>query len=142
MYLNGGEYAHQLDAKNRIRIPNKLKGETGKLIFSKGPDKRIFVYTEEAFLELGKKISENTKLSDDRQRKALSVFYKSAFPVEADGQGRMILPTVLKDFAKIDRDLVICGAGNHIELWSKEVYDEYYKNEDADFDDLFDILGI
>lgn len=141
LYLTG-EYSHQMDTKNRIRIPNKLKGEERKLFFAKGPNNRIYVYYEESFRELVRKMEENTKLSDDRQRKAVSIFLKSAFSVEGDGQGRMILPTKLKEYAKIDKELVICGAGDHIDIWAKEVYDEYFADEDDNFDNLFNILGI
>lgn len=137
-----GEYSHQMDTKNRIRIPNKLKGDEKKLFFAKGPNNRIYVYNEAAFEGLIKKIEENTKLSDADQRKAVSIFLKSAFPVEGDGQGRMILPLRLKEYAKIDKDLMICGAGDHVDIWAKEVYDEYFADEDSKFDDLFNILGI
>lgn len=141
IYLTG-EYSHQLDTKNRIRIPNKLKGDEKTLYFSKGPNSRIYVYYVEVFQELCRKIEENNKLSDERQRKAVSMFHKSAFPIEGDGQGRMVLPLLLKKHAKIERDLIICGAGSHIEIWAKDVYDKYFEGEDEDFDEMFNILGI
>lgn len=131
-----------MDTKNRIRIPNKLKGDEKTLIFAKGPNSCIYVYYEEAFQELIRKIEENNKLSDEKQRKAVRMFDKSAFPIEGDGQGRMVLPALLKEHAKIDRELVICGAGSHIEIWAKEVYDKYFAGEDEDFDEMFNILGI
>lgn len=142
MFYLTGEYSHQMDTKNRIRIPNKLKGDEKTLIFAKGPNSCIYVYYEEAFQELCRKIEENNKLSDEKQRKAVRMFDKSAFPIEGDGQGRMVLPALLKEHAKIDRELVICGAGSHIEIWAKEVYDKYFAGEDEDFDEMFNILGI
>ncbi len=54
----------------------------------------------------------------------------------------MILPQKLKQYAKIDRDVVICGAGSRIEIWAKEVHDEYYKDEDNNFGNMFNSLGI
>ena len=100
------------------------------------------MYYEEAFQELCRKIEENNKLTDERQRKAVRIFEKSAFHIEGDGQGRMVLPVLLKEHAKIDRELVICGAGTHIEIWAKEVYDKYFEGEEESFDDMFNILGI
>ncbi len=141
VYLTG-EYFHQMDTKNRIRIPNKLKGEENKLRFAKGPNNCIYVYYEEAFQDLIRKIQENTKQGDEKQRKATRVFEKSVYVVDGDGQGRMILPPNLKIHAKIDREIVICGAGSHIEIWAKEVYDEYFSDEDENFDELFGTLGI
>ena len=142
MFYLTGEYNHQMDTKNRIRIPNKLKGEEKGLYFSKGTNNRLFVYYEEAFKELIQKIEEKIKMTDTDGQLALRVFAKSFTYVEGDQQGRMILPTKLKEYAKIDKDLVICGAGSHIEIWAKEVHDKYFENEDVDFDELFKKLDI
>ena len=131
-----------MDTKNRIRIPNKLKGEEKGLYFSKGTNNCLFVYYEEAFKELIQKIEEKIKMTDTDGQLALRVFAKSFTYVEGDQQGRMILPTKLKEYAKIDKDLVICGAGSHIEIWAKEVHDKYFENEDVDFDELFKKLDI
>ena len=142
MFYLTGEYAHQMDTKNRIRIPNKLKGEEKVLYFSKGTKGCLFVYYEAGFKALIQELEEKIKLSDDDGQMALRIFAKSFTPVEGDAQGRMILPPKLKEYAKIDKDIVICGAGSHIEIWSKENYDKYFANEDADFDALFKKLGI
>ena len=142
MFYLTGEYPHQMDTKNRIRIPNKLKGEERGLYFSKGTNNCLFVYYDEAFKELIKEIEEKIKMSDEDGQMALRVFAKSFTWVEGDAQGRMILPAKLKEYAKIDRDLVICGAGSHIEIWAKEVHDKYFENADENFDSLFKKLDI
>lgn len=142
MFYLTGEYTHQIDAKNRIRIPSKLKGNKSGLYFSKGTNKCLFVYYEEAFKALIEQVEEKCKLSNDDEQKGLRVFAKSFNYVEGDAQGRMILPQNLKQYAKIDRDVVICGAGSHIEVWAKEIYDSYFANEDENFDELFKKLDI
>lgn len=142
MFYLTGEYNHQMDSKNRIRIPNKLKGEEKGLYFSKGTNNCLFVYYEAGFKELIESIESKVKMGDEDGSKALRVFAKSFTYVEGDTQGRMILPVKLKEYAKIDKDLVICGAGSHIEIWAKEVHDKYFEDEDVDFDDLFKKLDI
>ena len=142
MFYLTGEYAHQMDTKNRIRIPNKLKGDEKGLYFSKGTNNCLFVYYEEGFKELIQQVEEKSKMCDEDGQKALRVFAKSFTYVEGDAQGRMILPQKLKEFAKIDKDLVICGAGSRIEIWAIEVYDKYFEDEDENFDDLFKKLDI
>lgn len=141
MFFLTGEYNHQIDAKNRIRIPTKLKGNEESLYFSKGTNNCLFVFTvaevQEKFAALY-----DVKLNDVDKQKGLRAFTKSFQLVESDGQGRMIIPSALKQFAKIEKDIVICGAGSHIEIWAKEVYDEYFKDEDVDFDTLFNTLDI
>lgn len=142
MFYLTGEYAHQMDTKNRIRIPNKLKGEEKGLYFSKGTNNCLFVYYEEGFKQLIEKLEQSVKISDADKQKSARVFAKSFSYVEGDAQGRMILPQKLKEFAKIDKDIVICGAGERIEIWAKEVYDVYFSDEDENFDELFKQLDI
>lgn len=142
MFYLTGEYNHQMDTKNRIRIPNKLKGEERGLYFSKGTNNCLFVYYDSEFKALIQKLEENIKMSDSDGQMALRVFAKSFTWVEGDAQGRMILPSKLKEYAKIDKDIVICGAGSHIEIWAKDVHDKYFAEEDENFDDLFKKLGI
>ncbi len=142
MFYLTGEYAHQMDTKNRIRIPNKLKGEEKGLYFSKGTNNCLFVYYEEGFKQLIEKLEQSVKISDTDKQKSARVFAKSFSYVEGDAQGRMILPQKLKEFAKIDKDIVICGAGERIEIWAKEVYDVYFSDEDENFDELFKQLDI
>ena len=64
LYLTG-EYSHQMDTKNRIRIPNKLKGEERGLYFSKGTNNCLFVYYEAGYKELLQKVEEKIKMSDE-----------------------------------------------------------------------------
>lgn len=142
MFYLTGEYAHQMDTKNRIRIHNKLKGEEKGLYFSKGTNNCLFVYYEEGFKQLIEKLEQSVKISDADKQKSARVFAKSFSYVEGDAQGRMILPQKLKEFAKIDKDIVICGAGERIEIWAKEVYDVYFSDEDENFDELFKQLDI
>ena len=142
MFHLTGEYSHQMDTKNRIRIPNKLKGEERGLYFSKGTNNCLFVYYEAGYKELLQKVEEKIKMSDEEGQMALRVFAKSFTWVEGDAQGRMILPQKLKEFAKIDRDIVICGANSRIEIWAKEVHDKYFEDADKNFDSIFKKLDI
>lgn len=137
-----GEYNHQIDSKNRIRLPNKLKGNARELYFTKGTNHRLFVFFEDGYNHILNTLSENVKMGDPEGSKALTMFAKSCAVLEGDSQGRMILPNNLKEYARIKKDIVICGAITHIEIWAKEVYDEYYKDEDEIFDGMFGKLGI
>lgn len=141
MYFLTGEYDHQIDAKNRIRIPAKLKGNEDKLYFSKGTNGCIFVFYEAAIREKLEKIEE-IKIADVDKQKGARAFTKSLRLVELDTQGRLVVPPELKAFAKIKKDIKICGAGSRIEIWSKEVYDEYFNDDDENFDINFSYLDI
>jgi MraZ protein len=137
-----GEYYHQLDDKNRIRIPAKLKKELGdEYYFAKGTGGCISVFSKEMVEAQFQKMSE-FKLSDLEQQKSLRVFAKSFVLGEEDNQGRTVLNPLLKQYAKINKEIVICGAVNRIEIWAREVYEEYFGEEKENFDELFAKLDI
>ncbi|MCD8306722.1 MAG: hypothetical protein LUD51_00625 [Clostridia bacterium] len=139
-YLTG-DFDHQIDQKSRIRIPASLKGTSDKLYFTKGTAGCIFVFTVEAFESIIGQLNQ-IALGDPVRQKGVRVFLKSAVLVDIDNQGRLMVPSSLRDYAKLQKDIKICGAGSHIEVWAKEVYDAFYAEEDADFDTFFNSLGI
>jgi MraZ protein len=135
-----GEYNHQLDAKNRIRIPAKLKKELGdEYYFTKGTSGCIFIMPKEtvdAQLEVLKQIP----ISDPRQEYVRKLS-KSFVSAEEDNQGRIVLNPVLRKYAKIDKDVVFIGAVTRVEIWAKEVYDAYFGGE-VNVDDVYAQLGL
>lgn len=142
MSMLTGEYNHQLDAKNRIRIPAKLKKELGdEYYFAKGTNGCIFVFPKETVDAQFEKLKE-IKLTDLEQQKGLRTFAKSYVQGEEDNQGRVVLNPALKKYAQIKKDVVICGAVTRIEIWAKEIYDEYFADEETNFDELFARLDI
>ncbi len=140
-----GEYAHQLDAKNRMRIPAKLKKELGdEYYFAKGTNHCIYVFSREAVDEYFEQLKQK-KLTDPEAQRGLRVFSKSFVPAVEDSQGRVILPNELREHAllgKDDKDLIICGAVTRVEIWSKKSYADYYGNEEENYDDVFGGLDI
>ena len=137
-----GEYSHQLDAKNRIRVPSKLRKELGdNYYFAKGTDGCLFVFPESVAKEYFARLEE-IKISDEEKRRGMRSFIKSFVAAEEDNQGRVVLPANLREFAKIKKDIVFCGAGNRAELWAKEVYDEYFGEDNMSFDQSFNSHGI
>lgn len=138
-----GEFNHQLDAKNRLRIPAKLKKELGdEYYFCKGTNNCITVLSkEEMEAQVSKLLS--IRYSDLEKQKILRSLAKSFVQAVEDTQGRVVLPPTLREHAKLgkdDKDLVICGAVNRVEIWSKKVHDEYFANEEEDFDKLISRL--
>ena len=137
-----GEYNHQLDAKNRIRVPAKLRKELDDAYyFAKGTDGCIFIFPESVAKEQFAKIEE-VKMSDAEKRRGIRSFTKSFVLAEEDNQGREVLPAGLREYAHIKKDIVICGVGNRAEIWAKEVYDEYFADDDSNYNEYFEALGI
>ena len=115
-----GERYHQLDAKNRIRIPAKFKGDiTEKLVFSKGVTPCIYVLPYSEYAEMVEKFNSLPQF-DVQIQMALSVYMASFEVLEEDNQGRILLPNSLLDYAGIEKNVVTVGVKNRLEIWSEE----------------------
>lgn len=137
MSLLTGEYKHQLDAKNRIRIPARLKKELGdEYCFAKGDHNCVYIYSQkemEAKIELAKQ----TKISDIEKQKSLRAFMRTIVPAAEDTQGRVVLTPELREhllFEDNERDIVVIGVATRAEIWSKSNYDKYFGGIKNDYD--------
>ena len=139
-----GTYYHQLDAKNRIRVPARLKKELGEeYYFVKGDNHCIYIFSAE---ELDKLIDTATeaKLGDLDKQKYIRAFMKTIVQATEDNQGRVVLPPDLRDhlaFEKNEKDIVVTGAGKRAEIWSKSNHDNYFADVADDFNKVITNLG-
>ncbi len=122
-----GEYEHQVDAKNRIRIPARLKAELGnEYVFMRGTTKCISVYSKQAFDEQFASIK-NVSVFDKQALESLTEVLSLVFPANEDGQGRVVLPDKLKKYAEITKDITFVGMLNHIDIYAKDVREDMRK---------------
>ena len=128
-----GEYFHQMDAKGRVRIPPKLKAALGEgAMVTKGTSGCLFIFRQEELqTTLYDKLAA-VPLSDTAAANPLRVLFSSAQELEEDNQGRTMVPQNLRQFAKLNKDIVFIGVGNRAEIWSREAYDKQFA--DVDFD--------
>ena len=127
-----GTYYHQLDQKNRFRIPAKFKEGIGKdLVLTIGSGGAIEVFTQEELNELVLSKMNNISLFDETAQKSLRILLSSAHELEEDNQGRFLMPQALKSYANIQKEIVIIGVGNRIEIWAKELWENYAKDIDT-----------
>lgn len=126
------EYNHTIDAKGRLIIPSKFREVLGEeFVVSKGMDGCLFVYANEDWDAFERKLSA-LPMTNKEARKFTRFFLAGAAQVELDKQGRILLPAPLRDFAGLDKDVVLVGVGNRIEIWSKDKYEA--AGEDVDMD--------
>ena len=110
-----GQFEHTLDAKGRINFPAKFREDMGnRFILTKGLDNCIAVYSLEEWERWEKKLS---ALPDSKSRQLKRFFFASATDVEPDKQGRIVLPSVLRDYAGLEKDVVVIGASDRAEIW-------------------------
>ncbi len=112
-----GEYQHSLDLKGRLILPAKFRDQLSDGAFvTKGRDGCLFVYTQEEFQQVAESVRERAK-EGEAQRQAARSFFAGASDVTPDRQGRIAIPSPLREFAKLDKDVTVAGVYSRIELW-------------------------
>ena len=136
--MSGKNYSHQLDAKNRMRIPAKLREELGEnYSITVGTGGCLYVYTEEQMQEV-KKSLKKVNAYREKQLKAARFILYNTWEAEEDKQGRILLPENLRKYAKIEKNVKVFKGPNCVEIWSEEVWDEYFS--DVNFEELAEAL--
>ncbi len=118
-----GTYEHQIDAKGRMRIPAKIKSSFGEqMMVTTGIQGCLYIYPESKFLQIAEKIETNLSSFDENDADAARIL-GDAHQIDEDDQGRFTLPSRLREFAGITKDvkdIVFIGIGSRAELWSAE----------------------
>lgn len=139
-----GEYSHTIDAKGRIIVPAKFRESLGdNFVVTKGLDNCLFVYTKEDWLKFEEKLR-TLPLTNKDARKFTRFFLAGAAEMEVDKQGRILIPSVLREFAALEKDVVFVGVGSRIEIWNRARWDESISGYDDDMDEVaenMDSLG-
>ena len=120
-----GEYLHAIDDKGRITIPAKFREELGeRFLVTKGLDNCLFVFPQPEWLNFEVKLK-TLPISRPQAREFVRFFYAGAAECDIDKQGRILLPTPLKLHACLEKDAVVVGVMNRVEIWSQGLWETY-----------------
>jgi MraZ protein len=121
-----GEYQPNITEGNRIALPKKLREQVvgEQLILAKGFEKCVFVYDREDWAQEWQKQVDNP-ITDLKTRELKRYVFSGAVDAEIDEQGRFVVPQSLRTYAGLDREIMVIGAGDHIELWDKAGWSEH-----------------
>ena len=127
-----GEYNHTIDAKGRLIIPSKFREVLGdEFVVTKGLDGCLFVYDHNEWTAFEEKLK-TLPITNKDARKFVRFFLAGAAAVEVDKQGRILIPSVLREFCELQKDAVLIGVGSRVEIWSKERWEGTASYEDMD----------
>ena len=143
----GGEYKHNLDAKNRIFVPAKLREELGEtfIIAKATREPCLKMYSQEGWKEyLAPLLNDAKKLAEKKLAdRIVRYLHASMVQVTPDSQGRVVLPPELVGHAKIEKNVTIVGCYDHAELWSEAEYNAMKAEEDVEkLLDQLEALGL
>lgn len=132
-----GEFKHTTDAKGRVSIPSIFREDLGESFYiTKGLDKSLFVFTQAEWDRFQEKL-QSVPLTNKTGRAFTRFFYAGATKCSLDKSGRILIPQNLRDFAEIDKEILVIGAGSRVEIWSENVWYQY-NDDELSYDELAD----
>ena len=127
-----GEYNHTVDTKGRLIVPSKFRELLGdEFVVTKGLDGCLFVYSGDEWKLMETKFREVSQFSKEA-RKFARFFFAGAATCEVDKQGRVLLPANLREFAGNEKEVVLAGVVNHIEIWNKDRWQDTNEYDDVE----------
>ncbi|MBU1203005.1 division/cell wall cluster transcriptional repressor MraZ [Patescibacteria group bacterium] len=131
-----GEYKYNLDDKNRLAMPAKFRAlfKEGAVI-TKGLDSCLFIYTAKEWKKLADKLA-NLPFSQAKSRAFSRMMLAGAMDVKLDAQGRVMLPDYLKQFATLNKKVVIAGLYNRLEVWDEKLWSKYQQVSEKDSNEI------
>ena len=131
-----GEYHHTIDEKGRIIIPYKFRNELGtSFVITRGIENCLFVYSLPEWDKIVTKLNKLPFTKKDA-RNFTRFFLSGASVVELDKQGRINIAPTLTNYAKLEKDCVVLGVGDRLEIWSNDLWNNFF---DENKDNLSDI---
>ena len=135
-----GEYEHSIDRKGRLIIPSKFRevfkeNYVERFFVTRGLDTCLFVFAEDEWKKQENRFR-SLSFTSREAREFNRLYFSGACEVTCDKQGRILVPQYLKDFAKIKSEVIIVGVSSRMEVWSRDLWQEFYKNTKDSFEKI------
>lgn len=135
-----GEFNHSIDDKNRLIIPSKLRNELGnEAVITRGLDKCLFIYSKKEWESIVSKLS-NLPFTKKSVRDFNRFFLSSASTIVFDKMGRVNLSQSLLNYANLNKECVIIGVNDRVEVWDKNEFDTFISSNLDNFSDMSENL--
>ena len=134
-----GEYHHSIDDKGRLTIPAKVRFDLGEtFIITRGIDSCLFIYPKDEWNKIISKYRELPNTKDARN--FMRVFLSGACECTFDKQGRINISEPLIKYAGLQKDCVVIGVSDRLEVWSEENWNQFMNNSESNLSDMAEEL--
>ncbi|GAA0444440.1 MAG: division/cell wall cluster transcriptional repressor MraZ [Bacillota bacterium] len=135
-----GEFQHNIDTKGRMIVPSKFREGLGEsFVVTRGLDKCLFAYPMDEWKLLEEKLKK-LPLTKKDARAFTRFFFSGAIECEVDKQGRINIPQNLRSYAALEKECVVIGVSNRIEIWANENWEEYVTDSEESFAEIAENL--
>lgn len=133
-----GTYTPRLDEKGRLILPAKYRDELANgLVLTRGQERCIYVFSQREFEKQHEQMSQ-APISSRQARDYARVFLSGASDELPDKQGRVTIPSMLRSYAGLDREVTVIGAGNRVEIWDSTAWNSYLEEQENSFSETDD----
>lgn len=133
-----GTYTPKIDDKGRVALPAKFRAQLGSgFVMARGQERCVYVLPMTEFQRMTTQI-QRTSMSNKSARDYLRVFLSGAVDEEPDKQGRIVVPTMLRDYASLGNEIVVIGVGTRAEIWNKSAWEAYLADREQGYSDIAD----
>jgi MraZ protein len=131
-----GEHTPKLDEKGRLFLPAKFRPRLAEgVVLMRGQERCVFGWTVDAYQGIVERLQELPFTNRD-SRNLVRMVTAGSFEEALDKQGRILIPPKLREWARLDRDVTVIGAGNRFEIWNSERWDEFFAGQEEPWADL------
>jgi MraZ protein len=131
-----GTFSPKLDEKGRLILPAKFRDELEHgLVVTRGQERCLYVFSRNEFEVMHDRIR-NAPITSKLGRDYLRVFLSGAHDETPDKQHRITIPATLREYADLERDLVVIGAGSRAEIWNAAAWQQYLAEHEESFSDV------
>ncbi|MEM5811836.1 MAG: division/cell wall cluster transcriptional repressor MraZ [Candidatus Aenigmatarchaeota archaeon] len=136
-----GEFRYNMDQKGRIMIPSKFKNRFGiEAVITKGLENCLFVFPKDEWEKVVEKILK-LPISQANSRAFTRLMLAGAYETPIDNQGRILIPEYLRNYAKLQKKVVIVGLYSRIEIWNEELWEMYKKESESQAQEIAEKLS-
>lgn len=134
------EYECRLDAKGRLVLPSKIKSNlpessANELVLRRGFEPCLVIYPMLEYKKIYQKIASLNEFNEE-YRKLQRNFFRGNTQVELDNTGRFLIPKTMLKYAQLEKDVIVVGMGNRVEVWNPDLYEEYLIKDPTEFSAL------
>ncbi len=137
MAIFTGEYECRMDTKGRLLFPARLRAKLpecsrNEIVLSQGMEPCLVVYSKEEYQKVFEKVSALNRFNTEH-RMLMRNFFRGSLEIELDNMGRFLIPKRMAQHAKLEKDTLIVGTGDVLEIWSPEEYEKYLLKDPEEY---------
>lgn len=135
-----GQYVHNMDEKGRLAIPARFRTELGeRMVVTRGLDKCLWVYPWETWKVISDRFA-GLPFTRARNRNFQRYFFAGAMECGPDAQGRILISPALRAYAGLEREVVVAGVSDHVEVWDRASWEALEEQVNGEYEEIAESL--